>query len=143
MTACWKYCTKIRKELPGRVYSSLSYEAFRTLSGMRKGRWSSASMRAAISLRLRACSRANLRSWRRHGLNGCEFPPGGDAAGRETAEAVRKSDSKSVDFRSEAEDGHSLARLERIDRVGGLAVVERSGTTDCRPTPICCSSGAS
>ena len=61
---------------------------------------------------------------------------GGDAAGRETAEAVRKSDSKSVDFRSEAEDGHSLARLERINRVGGLAVVERSGTTDSRPTPL-------
>ena len=35
-----------------------------------------------------------------------------------------------------AEDGHSLARLEQMDRVGGLAVVERSGATDCRPTPL-------
>jgi hypothetical protein len=43
---------------------------------------------------------------------------GGDAAGCEASEAVRKSDSKSVDFRSEAEDGRSLARLERINRVG-------------------------
>ena len=45
-------------------------------------------------------------------------PPGGDAAGRETAEAVRKSDSKSVVSVAPAEDGHSLARLERINRVG-------------------------
>jgi hypothetical protein len=42
----------------------------------------------------------------------------------EASEAVRKSDSKSVDFRSAAEDGHSLARLERINRVG--AEVSRS-----------------
>ena len=61
---------------------------------------------------------------------------GGDAAGRETAEAVRKSDSKSVVSVASAEDGHSLARLERINRVGGLAVVERSAATDCRPTPL-------
>ena len=47
------------------------------------------------------------------GSGGCLRRAGGEAAGRETAEAVRKSDSKSVDFRSEAEDGHSLARLER------------------------------
>ena len=40
---------------------------------------------------------------------------GGDAAGRETAEAVRKSDSKSVVSVASAEDGHSLARLERTD----------------------------
>ena len=37
---------------------------------------------------------------------------------------MRKSESKSVDFRSAAEDVRSLARLERIERVGGLAVVE-------------------
>ncbi len=55
---------------------------------------------------------------------------------RDAAEAVRKSDSKSVVSVASAEDGHSLARLERINRVGGLAVVERSGTTDCRPTPL-------
>ncbi len=48
-----------------------------------------------------------------------------------TAEAVRKSDSKSLDLRSEAEDVQSLARLERSYRVGELAVVECSGTTDC------------
>ena len=49
---------------------------------------------------------------------------------------MRKSESKSVDFRSAAEDVSSLARLERIERVGGLAVVELNGTTDCRPTPL-------
>ena len=37
---------------------------------------------------------------------------------------MRKSESKSVTFGSEADKGHSLARLERIERVGGLAVVE-------------------
>ena len=48
-----------------------------------------------------------------------------------TAEAVRKAESKSVTFGSEADKGHSLARLERIERVGELAVMERSGITDC------------
>ena len=65
---------------------------------------------------------------------------GGDAAGRETAEAVRKSDSKSVVSVASAEDGHSLARLERIKRVG--AEVSRSDglVTD---TALKYSSGAS
>lgn len=48
-----------------------------------------------------------------------------------TAEAVRKAESKSLDLRSEAEDVKSLARLERIERVGELAVMESSGITDC------------
>ena len=65
---------------------------------------------------------------------------GGKAAGRETAEAVRKSDSKSVVSVAPAEDGHSLARLERINRVG--AEVSRSDglVTD---TALMCASGAS
>ena len=49
---------------------------------------------------------------------------GGDAAGCEASEAVRKSDSKSVVSVAPAKDGHSLARLERINRVG--AEVSRS-----------------
>ncbi len=56
---------------------------------------------------------------------------GGQAAGCEAAEAVRKAESKSVTFGSEADKGHSLARLEQIDRVGELAVMERSAVTDC------------
>ena len=47
------------------------------------------------------------------------------------AEAVRKAESKSVTFGSEADKGHSLARLEQNYRVGELAVMERSGITDC------------
>ncbi len=53
------------------------------------------------------------------------------AAGHEVIEAVRKAESKSVTFGSEAYKGHSLARLERNYRVGELAVMERSGITDC------------
>jgi len=44
---------------------------------------------------------------------------------------VRKEDSKFVDLRSAAEDVHNLARLERINMVGELAVMQRSGITDC------------
>ena len=49
-------------------------------------------------------------------------PRGGraGAAGCEAAEAVRKAESKSVDFRHAAADVNSLARLERIDQVGCL-----------------------
>ncbi len=42
---------------------------------------------------------------------------GGDAAGCEASEAVRKS-RQVCGLRSEAEDGRSLARLEQINRVG-------------------------
>ena len=45
----------------------------------------------------------------------------GIAAGCKAAEAVRKAESKSVDLGREANNGHSLARLERIERVGGKA----------------------
>ena len=45
----------------------------------------------------------------------------GIAAGCEAAEAVRKAESKSVDLRRAAADVNSLARLERIERVGGKA----------------------
>jgi hypothetical protein len=47
------------------------------------------------------------------------------------AEAVRKEESKFVDLRSEANDVHNLARLEPMNRVGELAVIQRSGITDC------------
>ena len=64
---------------------------------------------------------------------------GGDAAGRETAEAVRKS-RQVCGLRSEAEDVCSLARLEQMYRVG--AEVSRSDglVTD---TALKYSSGAS
>ena len=49
----------------------------------------------------------------------------------QAAEAVRKEESKFVDLRSEAEDVHNLARLEPINKVGELAIMERSAVTDC------------
>lgn len=55
----------------------------------------------------------------------------GQATGMPVAEAVRKEESMFVDLRSEAEDVHNLARLEPIDKVGELAVMERSAVTDC------------
>ena len=59
-------------------------------------------------------------------------PRGGrvGAAGCEAAEAVRKAESKSVDFRREAADVNSLARLERMNRVGELDLRQQGLLTD-------------